>query len=78
MDEPDRVRTEARDSDSPTVAQTHFRIGKDLQGLRQFKRKCRWFIYSTSLAAFDILLATQGTLLDADLFIEHRHLLRPM
>jgi len=29
MDEPDRVRTEGRNSDSPTVAQTHFRIGKD-------------------------------------------------
>jgi hypothetical protein len=26
---PDRVRTESRDSDSPTVVQTHFRIGKD-------------------------------------------------
>ena len=29
MYQPDRVRTEVRDSDSPTVAQTHFRIGKD-------------------------------------------------
>jgi len=27
--QPDRVRTESRDSDSPTVVQTHFRIGKD-------------------------------------------------
>jgi hypothetical protein len=47
-----------------------------MQGLRQFKRKCRWFIYSTSLAAFDILLATQGTLLDAGLLVVHRHLIR--
>jgi hypothetical protein len=28
MDEPDRGRTEGRDSDSPTVVQTHFWIGK--------------------------------------------------
>ena len=28
MYQPDRVRTESRDSDSPTVVQTHFRIGK--------------------------------------------------
>ncbi|MEK9141475.1 MAG: hypothetical protein AAB308_10520, partial [Nitrospirota bacterium] len=29
LDQPNRVRTESRDSDSPTVVQTHFRIGKD-------------------------------------------------
>lgn len=29
LDQPDRVRTEGRDSDSPTVAQTHFLTGKD-------------------------------------------------
>jgi hypothetical protein len=28
IDQPDRVRTEGRNSDSPTVAQTHFRTGK--------------------------------------------------
>jgi hypothetical protein len=26
--QPNRVSTESRDSDSPTVVQTHFRIGK--------------------------------------------------
>ncbi|OGW47964.1 MAG: hypothetical protein A2V62_06405 [Nitrospirae bacterium RBG_19FT_COMBO_58_9] len=28
IDQPDRVSTESRDSDSPTGVQTHFRIGK--------------------------------------------------
>ena len=31
MDEPDRGRTEGRDSESPTVVQTHFWIGKYLE-----------------------------------------------
>jgi hypothetical protein len=38
MDQSDRGRTEGRDSESPTVVQTHFWIGKD-QGHGQSGRR---------------------------------------